>query len=407
MKRRELFKTPFLLGMSGSAADGPAGPDLGNLHEILDWTAGQNRPALSFLNPKWKSPEEWKKTARPLFRRLLAYHPKALPLGAETTGREERDGFSVESVRIRATEAYDIPGWVLVPEKRSGPLPAVVAIHCHGGCYVWGHEKILSSANESEDSVRYRQRAYGRAYTEFLARRGFVVLVIDGFYFGSRRLAVESLDRQAAPGNLRERLAAVAGAERGTAEWYAAVNRACSEYEHLTAKTIFSTGATWPGMLVWDDMRSVDYLCGRPEVDASRIGCLGLSIGGLRTAHLIAADARIKAACVTGWMTVFRSQLRNHLRNHTWMIYVPGLYSALDLPDAAALMAPGALLVQQCARDQLYPMEGMKGAAAKLEKIYAKAGVRERFRGTFYDVPHSFTPEMQEEAFGWLEKWLK
>jgi hypothetical protein len=48
----------------------------------------------------------------------------------------------------------------------------------------------------------------------------------------------------------------------------------------------------------------------------------------------------------------------------------------------------------------------MKGAAEKLEKIYARAGIRERFRATFYDVPHSFRPEMQEEAFAWLEKWV-
>jgi len=159
-------------------------------------------------------------------------------------------------------------------------------------------------------------------------------------------------------------------------------------------------------MLCWDDRRSVDYLLTRPEVDPQRIGVLGLSIGGLRTAHLIAADPRIKAACVTGWMTEFRHQLRSHLRSHTWMAYIPGLYSSLDLPDAAALHAPGALLVQQCGRDALYPMEGMKGAADKLARIYAKARIPDRFRATFYDVPHSFRPEMQDEAFGWLEKWL-
>ena len=105
-------------------------------------------------------------------------------------------------------------------------------------------------------------------------------------------------------------------------------------------------------------------------------------------------------------MTEFRAQLRNHLRHHTWMVYVPGLYQWLDLPDAAALIAPGALLVLQCRRDKLYPLQAMEGAVEKLSKIYAKAGVPERFRGTFYDVPHGFTPEMQEEAFEWLGRWI-
>ena len=402
------MKAPLLAGAAPLlAAEEFPKPDLGDLYDVIDWTARQNRLGLSFLDGKWKSLDEWKKTTRPFYRRLLSYDPPALPVGAERLGREDREGFHIERVKIKATGAYDIPGWVLIPAKRSGRVPGVVAIHCHGGNYTFGHEKVLSSPGEPEAAAQYRARGYQRPYAEHLARRGFVVLVIDGFYFGSRRLQVESLDRATVPPRLREFVDKVAALPRGTTEWYAAVNRACSEYEHLTAKTIFTAGATWPGMLAWDDMRSVDYLCSRPEVDASRIGCVGLSIGGLRTAHLIAADPRIKAACVVGWMTEFQSQLRNHLRSHTWMIYIPGLYSAMDLPDAAGMMAPNALLVQQCSKDRLYPMAGMKSSVEKLAKIYAKAGVSERFRSAFYDVPHSFTPDMQEQAFDWLEKWLR
>jgi hypothetical protein len=88
------------------------------------------------------------------------------------------------------------------------------------------------------------------------------------------------------------------------------------------------------------------------------------------------------------------------------MIYTPGLYRSLDLPDAAALHAPGALLVQQCLQDKLYPLSGMRAAVDRLTAIYAKAGLPERFRGTFYDAPHCFQPPMQEEAFAWLERWL-
>ena len=42
----------------------------------------------------------------------------------------------------------------------------------------------------------------------------------------------------------------------------------------------------------------------------------------------------------------------------------------------------------------------------KLTRIYAKAGIPERFRGTFYDDTHSFRPAMQDEAFDWLDRWL-
>ena len=47
---------------------------------------------------------------------------------------------------------------------------------------------------------------------------------------------------------------------------------------------------TWPGVFVFDDRRAVDYLASRPDVDATRIGCGGLSGGGLRTVMLTGAD---------------------------------------------------------------------------------------------------------------------
>jgi dienelactone hydrolase len=295
---------------------------------------------------------------------------------------------------------------VLIPDAAKRPAPGIIAIHDHGGAYVWAHEKIISHPGEHPALTEYRNTYYGRPYPELLARKGYVVLVIDGFYFGTRRLRPEDIDAAAAPGEMRENLQKLARIRKDTPQWFSAVNELCQTYEHLTAKTIFAAGATWPGILSWDDRRSVDYLCSRPEVDAQRIGCVGLSIGGLRTAHLMAADHRIKVGCIAGWMTEFRAQLRNHLRSHTWMAYIPGLYPSLDLPDAAALIAPGALLVQQCSRDELYPIRGMKGAVEKLNKIYAKAGIPERFSGRFYDVDHSFRPNMQDDAFAWIDKWI-
>ncbi|MGH7958849.1 MAG: alpha/beta hydrolase family protein [Opitutaceae bacterium] len=369
----------------------PARADLPNFEGLMEWLARDNSPRLSFLDEKWRSLEAWKQAARPVFRHALSYQPTAKPLAADVIGREERRDFTVERVNIHATEAYHIPARVLIPKRREGRLPAVVAMHCHSGRYVWGHEKVLSHPDDSAALTEFRNAAYGRPWAEVLAQRGYVVIVTDAFYFGERRLRIEDMPPQ--------RVAS-------EAELLTAINRVCSSYEHLTAKTLFTTGITWPGLHVWDDMRTVDYLATRPEVDPERIGCAGLSIGGLRTAHLIAADARIKAASITGWMTRFAYQLRNHLRNHTWMIYIPGLYRSLDFPDAAALHAPGALLVQQCSRDQLYPLEAMKGAVDQLTRIYAKAGIPERFRGTFHDEPHSFKPHMQDETFDWLDRWL-
>ncbi len=390
----------------GRAPEAEPPPDLANLHSVVDWIRRENPPRLSFLDARWKSLEPWKAEARPVYQHHLRYEPRAVPLGATILGREDRDGFTIETVKISATDAYEIPARVLIPMRRKGRVPGVIALHCHSGQYVWGHEKILSTPGDSAALTAFRADTYGRPYSETLAQRGYAVVVIDAFYFGARRLQVETLDPATAPRETRDTLRQLAALPQGAPEWLRAVNSVCGGYETLTAKSLFAAGTTWPGLLTWDDRRSVDYLCSRPEVDADRIGCVGLSIGGLRAARLVGSDPRIKAACVVGWMVEFGRLLRNHIRHHTWMAYVPGLHASLDLPDVAALLAPGALLVQQCRRDNLYSVPTMESAIAKLQSIYAKAGIPERFRGVFYDEPHSFRPRAQDDALAWLDRWL-
>ena len=159
--------------------------------------------------------------------------------------------------------------------------------------------------------------------------------------------------------------------------------------------------------MFFDDRRSVDYLLTRDEVDPERIGCCGLSIGGYRSANLAALDPRIRCAVVTGWMTTYESLLQDRLRDHTYMIYVPGIARFLDLPDVVSLTAPHPLFVQQCIRDSLYNIEGMRASCERIESIYHDIGCPERFRSSFYDTPHAFTIPMQEDAFRWLDRWLK
>jgi hypothetical protein len=70
---------------------------------------------------------------------------------------------------------------------------------------------------------------------------------------------------------------------------------------------------------------------------------------------------------------------------HTWMIYVPGQLSFLNLPDVASLNATQPLMVINCLQDQFFTMEGMKSAETKLAAIYGR---------------------MQADAIAWLERWF-
>ncbi len=138
-----------------------------------------------------------------------------------------------------------------------------------------------------------------------------------------------------------------------------------------------------------------------------RIGCVGVSMGGDRTNYLAALDDRIQCAVLVGWMSTLRPMIKAYVNTHSFMHFLPGLTRFLDLPDVAGCTAPRPLMVQQCERDGLYPLDGMKESLEKIAAIYRKAGAESRFEGRFYGHPHLFSVKMQEEAFDWLDRWLK
>ena len=203
------------------------------------------------------------------------------------------------------------------------------------------------------------------------------------------------------PADWRERQASL------SKERIQAFNSRASQNEALVGRTIYSAGFTWPGVMFWDDVRTVDYLLTRPDVNPERIGCVGLSVGGLRSCHLAALDERIRAAVVVGWMASFPAQLRKHIRNtigHTKV--VPGLYQHLDYPDVACLAMPTPLLVINGSKDGLFELDGVKASFAKLHACYAKAGAPERCVTRLFDTPHEFNLEMQDEAWAWLKRFV-
>jgi dienelactone hydrolase len=272
-----------------------------------------------------------------------------------------------------------------------------VALHDHGGFYLWGKEKLVETEDESPVLADFKRRYYaGRSIATDLVRRGYVVVTTDMFYWGERRMLLDD-----DPADWRDRPRGI------SAERVAAFNQRAGRSEQLVGRTIFAAGFTWPGVMFWDDVRTVDYLVSRPEVDPRRLGCVGLSVGGLRSCHLAALDDRIKAAVVVGWMASFPAQLRRHIQHtigHTKL--VPGLYRYLDYPDVASLAMPSALLVINGRKDALFDLDGVRACFAKLRACYRKAGVGEKFRARLYDTPHEFNAAMQAEAWAWLQKWV-
>ena len=180
-------------------------------------------------------------------------------------------------------------------------------------------------------------------------------------------------------------------------------NARSGQNEQLAARGLLTAGVTWPGIMLWDDMRTVDYLASRPEVDPNRLACVGLSVGGYRSFMLAALDPRIKAAVDVGWMTTFNSQIEKHVIHTMGLSFViPGMYRYFDLPDLAGLVAPRNLMVQMGSQDGLFPLAGIQAAFARIDQCYRKAGNEGGQRCKLFDVPHQFNDKMQAEAWAWL-----
>ncbi len=373
----------------------PTGADLGSLYPELAKLAEANRYASSFLGGGFRSHEDFRAASRARILDLLLYRPEKVDPRPDVLERVDRGDHIREKIVFSTSPQFRVPAYVLLPKKLKGRAPAIVDLHSHGGMFLFGKEKVIDLGNNHPAMVPYHEHNYdSRPTATALVRRGYVVIVIDALMFGERRVL---LDADLKSGWDRARY---------TLDDVKHLNQQCRAKESTLVKALVLAGATWPGIVFWDDMRTVDYLLTRPEVDPKRIGCVGISMGGYRAIYLSALDDRIAAGCIAGFLSTVKPMVKAHIDTHSWVHFLPGLHRFLDLPDVASLAAPRPLLVQQCAQDRLFPPVGMKEAVERVAAVYDRAGFKDGFTGRFYDVPHQFTRTMQDDAFAWFDEHL-
>lgn len=239
----------------------------------------------------------------------------------------------------------------------------------------------------------------GFAWANEIAKKGYAVLVPDAFVFGSRRVMMQDV-----PLSLRRGLT---DHDPENPQQIKAYNEWAGQHEHILAKSLFSAGTTWPGVFFAEDQKALDVLCARSDVDANRIGCGGLSGGGLRTVFMAGLDERIRCAVCVGFMSTWKDFILNKSYTHTWMTYVPLLPNELEFPEILGLRVSLPTLVLNDVDDALYTMDEMKQAEQILTEVYAKAKAAKQFKCSYYPGPHKFDAEMQKEAFAWFEQHLK
>jgi len=279
-----------------------------------------------------------------------------------------------------AADANDrVPGILMEATNFQGRRPVVIALHGTGG----GKNNMLSLCRK-------------------LANAGFIAVAIDGRYHGERKSG------------------------KGETDYDDAIVRAF----HGSGEHPFFYDT------VWDVMRLVDYLSTRDDVDASRIGLIGISKGGIETYLAAAADTRIAVAVPCIGVESFRWALDNHdwqgrigtIQNAFDTIakekgvtkpdsafvkkfydrVVPGIYSEFNGPEMLTLIAPRPLLVINSDSDNHTPLPGVIECTNAAQKVYAADNATNNFAVIIQkNTAHQVKPESERAAIEWFVKWLK
>jgi dienelactone hydrolase len=373
---------------------GPYGPWASSLN-------GGKLPAFSFRRKEFSDIEAWRKSANDrLVERLAIPDLGGMP-EVKVKAEYTYDGLHIEELVWQLPYGRPTEAILLKPLNIKGKLPGILAFHDHGGHKYFGKRKITRTADSRHPLMEaHQQKHYDNlAWANEAAKRGYVVLVNDAFPFASRRVMLQDV-----PEGLRQGLN---DQDAENAENIIAYNQWAGRHESVMAKSLFSAGTTWPGVFFAEDQKALDILCARDDVDENRIGCGGLSGGGMRTVFMGGLDPRIKCAVCVGFMTTWKDFVLNKSSEHTWMTFVPITPNELDFPEILALRTPLPTLVLNTNEDHLYSLEGMKEADNIFQKIYKKADAPDHYRGSFHPGGHKFDKPMQKEAFDWFDRWLK
>ncbi len=268
----------------------------------------------------------WRGRVRERLHALLGVDPVPVALDLEVTERVECDGYTRERILFDVEGAMTVPAYLLVPNGRVEPGPAMLAVHGHGA----GKSAICSREVDGDE-----------AYAHWLAQRGYVVLAPDLRCFG----------------------------ERSDPKWDGEGKYECDW--NLVAATM--AGRTPLAQNIWDMRRALDVLSTHPLVDPGRIGMCGLSYGGTITLFVAALDDRVRAAVVSCYLSSWQSA-HTIPYNMCGSQIMTGMLGQLEHVDVAALIAPRALLAESGIGDYIFPVGAARTTVDQLRRVYRVVG---------------------------------
>jgi cephalosporin-C deacetylase-like acetyl esterase/pimeloyl-ACP methyl ester carboxylesterase len=310
---------------------------------------------------KLKTPEDVRKRQADLRAKFIASlggFPEKTPLNARVTGTVHGEGFRVEKVIFESRPDHHVTGALFIPDGK-GPFPGVL-VPC-------GHSQNGKAAE-----------TYQRA-SILLAMNGLVAFCYDPIGQGERFQLLNAEGKPAVGGNTTEHSLVGVGA--------------------------LLVGRQTASFRIWDGIRAMDYLAGRPEVDPRRLGCTGNSGGGTLTAYLMALDERILAAAPSCYITTLEQLFATIGPQDAEQNITGQVAFGMEHTDYVTMRAPRPTLI--CVGTQDYfDINGAWTTYREAKLLYGVLGFGERVDLFEYNDKHGFSRPRRQAACGWMLRWL-
>ncbi|XAR70884.1 hypothetical protein NMG60_11027921 [Bertholletia excelsa] len=314
----------------------------------------------------------FQETPRPNFSEAMSSCPKADIPNLKDLLKEENFYLITES-----GEQGCLPVLILSMKSNCQRRPAVVFLHSTNKCKEW---------------LRPLLEAY--------ASRGYVAVAIDSRYHGER-----------ASTKTTYRDALVSAWKKGD-----------------TMPFLFDT--------VWDLIKLADYLSRREDIDPSRIGITGESLGGMHAWLAAAVETRyavvapiigvqgfrwaldhdkwqarvdsIRAVFEEARIDLGKNAIDKEVVEKVWDRIAPGLASEFDSPYTIPIIAPRPLLILNGEEDPRCPIEGLEVPKSRATKAYEEAHCPDNFQLIAQPgIGHQMTSLMVKQASNWFDRFLK
>ncbi|NLA72866.1 MAG: hypothetical protein GX848_03460 [Clostridiales bacterium] len=251
----------------------------------------------------------------------------------------KRKGYTEKRLILKICDDWNMLLYLLIPETPNAA--GVVALSGHG----YGARQTLRLDRRGNYRIFNFFDNYQKNFAAVLAQQGCTVAIPELIAFGEARL---QKDRHK--------------------PFY---NSSC----YAVTSALHLCGTSTAALRVYQAVRCLDFLEKQASVDPLRLGCMGISGGGLISLLTACIDERVSRAVVSGYISTFETSIL--ARWHCADNYIHGLLGVGEPADIAAAIAPRKLSIESGRRDPLFPIDGAAEAHANIQRIYECLGAKD------------------------------